>query len=576
MDNENQEKISDQSEKRTSRADNSSKKRSQYAKQRKEFNKAGNDDRAKRDSRDPRGKNGVPWKNDWRYYALSEQIAKDFGSLPYNRIPGVPARVTAAVASGDSTDPGVTGSGLSSAQSVMVLHYAPTAGTAISLLQKTSGINMAATQLYTYIRHVNSGATNYEPADVMMYVLGMADIYSTYLQCRRALGIVQSYSIENRNLPDTLLRALNVDSADLRANIAQYRGRLNVLQKKIDAFAVPKYFKAFERAAYISSLIFADSDSIRGQFYVFRKSVYYIWSTTSSEQGTELVAKDMPVYSTSAVLPTFASYLDILSEQIDAMYLDTDANTMSGDILKAFKESELYSLMPTDEAYQVFPVFDEDILAQIENSYCALNGLHKSSASLFTFSIADAFTGSSANIQQTSGVIAYKPAFARSSSAAFQDWNIKSKYFNSHKDNPDFKDNLEWSRLITTMEESITGGNIINTITGCGLELLLYYSTYYYNGQSYSISAFTNLINDANVTATVSIRIMQFDWHPILYSVAGTVAGSELSITSFEVGADLKKYTVVEDATIEAIHDAANAAAYYSSDITSATNRKYK
>lgn len=177
-------------------------------------------------------KHGVPWKNDWQYYAVTEQIAKDIGSIPYNKLPGASVKLEAIV-NGEK-------SALSyMPQSVCVLRYLTTCGRAT---ERTSGINMAAVQLYTFVRHANSGARNYEAADLMMYILAMRDIYAEYFELKRVIGLAMSYTYTNKNLPDLLIQACGVDPIDLRRNLAQYRGRLNVLAEKINSWAVPKYF----------------------------------------------------------------------------------------------------------------------------------------------------------------------------------------------------------------------------------------------------------------------------------------------------------------------------------------------
>lgn len=54
--------------------------------------------------------------------------------------------------------------------------------------------------------------------------------------------------------------------------------------------------------------------------------------------------------------------------QLGRVYLDEDINIMSGDILKAYGESGLYSLPMLGEEEQIEISHDADLLEQFKNS----------------------------------------------------------------------------------------------------------------------------------------------------------------------------------------------------------------
>ena len=493
-----------------------------------------------------KGQNNIPTKNDWHFYAASEEIAKDIASLPFNYMGGTPFAVGGSIAdvNNDPTKTKTVKSGALS--SVMRINYVNAIGVTDN---QTKGINMAATQLYTFIRHANSGARNYEAADVMMYILAMRDIYSQFFLTKKVLGYAGLFNYYNHNYPDALISSMDIDPVDLRNNLAQYRGSLNLIAKKINSFAVPKYFKIFDRAAFINSYLFGDSSSIRGQAYQFFKAGYYTWSSTTSQQGTELVYHDTEVTK-------FSDLLRILNEQLDALFLDEDALTMSGDILKAFGDSDLYQIMQTPDDYITPLTMDEDILAQIENSVSIFNGSMNNVVKEL-------------NVTQNNQIIKFVPKFSISTDNV--DGRVvptmTSLAVNSHKDNPQYNDVLEWTRLMTTFESKIdlsTGLSVV--VTSCGLEIVLNYQMYRYdaNGQlifdnlgSYAI---TGGGSDFNTDLTRMADVMQFDWHPILYLI--NVQTGELI-----VGGDLKVATVISKDTLERINDAAVYGALYGSNL---------
>lgn len=498
----------------------------------------------------------IPRRNDWRYYAATEEIAKMIASVPFNVMSGLPFRLQATwLGFGDT--PGYTANEDRSANSVCAFDYYPGIGRAT---HAADSINMAASQLYSFVRHANSGAKNYEAADIMMHVLEMKDIYSSFFECKRALGISKAYTYYNHNIPKLLLKALGIDYQDIRANMAQYTARLNILASKINAIAVPKYFKAFERAAYISSNVFSDSNSIRGQFYIFRKAGYYKWSTTTSQQGTELIWTEYnnPASNNEAPVP-FSTRLDQLEEQINSVFLDTDAQLMSGDILKAFGEEGCYQLMQTPSDYMVVPFMDEDILGQIENAL--VYGYYGASLAGMT-------------INQSQGLISFLPHWEVT--AAGQYCKPSSVLFNSHKEDPNYMDVLEWSRLMPTVE--IINGQSENDlyVTSSGLEIpgrcylwhLSYGKQQTPDGEPLAtgFKSFTPSIEAADPNDERFLSIMQYDWHPCVYRVA-TAASSVPNDTQITFGMDIKVCTQLDDITLKNINDSAMYASFFAESL---------
>lgn len=512
-----------------------------------------------RDSEKPE----APWKNDWRFYAVTEQIAKDVGSIPFNQISGVPMTLGVQV---KSTAP-ITDESQTHSLSVMALEYVNTPG--ITNLGVRSGLNMAATKLYTFTRHANSGAKVYEAADEMMYILAMAEIYGMYCECKRALGIAQLFSAENRNLPRTLLNACRIDADDLKENIAQYRGRLNLIAHAINSWKVPDYFKAFQRIAYTASNVFGDSDSIRGQYYVFVKANYRYWDTTSNPGGTQLTNKWFNFMGSPSdpATRTLGEYMDAIDECLDQLFLDTDSNTISGDIAKAFNEANMYLLFETDENYVVNPIMDEDVLSQIENSYSATANSQLGSSD----SIPDVAEGF--DITQSGQLLSFTPSFVYDGLNKSVNVNYKTRIFNSHKNDPDYRDTLEWTRLIACLNiSSYSEDGVRFDVTACGLEMLVGF--HIFSDPTTTVPQEVGQIIDkssSNLRYLNSIAIVsQFDWHPLIYVYPNYVDPTD---TTTVVNGDLKKYTVLQQDTISKIHDAANAAAFYADDLTQYANR---
>lgn len=485
--------------------------------------------------------------NDWRWYAISEQIAKDFSSFPYNVMQGLDLKlnVTTYVTDSSGSVSRLHTVARSKAMGVGIIDYFNTPGYAD---QRTSGINMAATQLYTAVRRKNSGAKNYEAADLMMYILAMREVYAEILEDRRILGLAGLYALENHYLPDLLIKSLGIKTDDLQENLAVYRGRLNLLITKANALAVPKYFTAFNRADFICSNLFADSTSIRGQFYMFKREYRYTYSATASTSGTALIAT--PTENMNSNI-TFAARLTALENMLDALFLDDDVNTMSGDIMKAFGYDALYTISEINEDYVVQPLFDENILAQIEN--CVING-------------GVGFEGGptppvAINVTQQNQLITFMPT-----SSVFTSTGeipvLDSVVFNSHKDEPSYTDNLDWSRLITAGTKQLDNYIVYDSF---GLEFVIRLTICKYLPGTDTLSSYTFsqvAVEDAQDLPYAALS--EFDWHPLVYIPEGSIS---VQNGRFVIFGDLKKYTVLDVDTVRNIHNAAVTAAFWSDEL---------
>nr|QXV86440.1 capsid protein [Rat picobirnavirus] len=422
----------------------------------------------------------------------------------------------------------------------------------------STGLVQAANQLYQFLRHKNSGAKNYEPADVITLVLAMREIYAEFGELRRPLGLARFFNLENRHLPQTLMKACGIDYEDLIANFANYRGKLNILATRINSIAVPNYFKAFERADLITNNVFMDSDSFRSQYYLYRKAGYYTWNSDGAN-GSELTftARDM------ATTSTFGDRLEILAEMVNSVTTDTDANTIAGDVLFAFANSEIYQLAQISDDYLVVPYKDENILAQVENAtfvtgYFPVN----TTANDVLSRLAD-----SMNVTQINGNLFWQPNFSATAAIARHALPTTKRLFNSHKEEPDYKDNLDWSRNIMYARITATGSSQTFFIQNCGLELCVAATIYTMNKK---IAVATGLVSGdmtlyGAYVAQLLAQIEMFDWHPAVYV--------NLAPTGIYTCADIKKYTWLALDTIGATHDAANTAAFYSVQLFQESSR---
>lgn len=296
----------------------------------------------------------IHW-NDWSWYAASEQLLKDAASFPFSRPLGIINPVSIYLKDLTSAQP----KGNISVPGIFRINYVSTIGISTS---DTSNVNVASRQIYSYIRHANSGHANYEAPDLMMYLIAMGEIYGWIATLDRAYGTCRYYSQRNRFTGRTLVKAMGFNYDSLVSELADFRQFINITKKRISALCVPKTMSYFARRYYLNSYIFKDSASDRAQLYLFRQTDLYQLSATKLSTGTSLFRYNLDDDLDLGGIKT------LTNEILEPLLSDEDFNIMSGDILKAFAKEGCWSLVDTPDDFVVVPEYNEEILDQIHNA----------------------------------------------------------------------------------------------------------------------------------------------------------------------------------------------------------------
>lgn len=466
----------------------------------------------------PHGGNAVSW------YYVTERMGKDVANVPFNIFGGVDL-------SKDVPNAAV----YNSVPAVGVIRYFAYSGTSRSA---TSALNVASRALYSWVRHQNSGRTNYEAPDLTIAVLAISEVFRMIFEAKRIYKTAMTYTFENRAIPDLLLSAMGADPADVRANLAQFRYGINLRIAKLSSLFIPDVFDLFRRQALMASLVLLDSTSKRAQYYTFKSQNYLVFNATGNPNGGGLEVRETGSdRSVELILQQIDSMLDVLLQ-------DEDTNIMCGDMLKAYGREKGLSVPELSESETIELVYDENILAQIENATFIQGNI--------TFGNDPTANPGSFAVYQENGSLYSLPQMNSNGSNLYRltDKNI----LNSHKDDPDWQDVLEWTRLMPTVDAN-------TLIIEAGTEIPMEFTTYRYLYSSTGASIITNTTQCAvfmdgsvpSAEAIVMARMSTFDWHPICY-----VYDSATDAAAFQsFYGELKNYTFLDVATINRLHDCA-------------------
>jgi len=231
--------------------------------------------------------------------------------------------------------------------------YADAASTA-------SAVNVASKNLYTFVRHANSGSANYESSDLMQYIITVMNLYMHIELAKRDIRIIHTYNASNKYIGKITLDSFRPSgwSQDLLTNVATYVGKLNVIIGKLNTFKIPKDIAILDRHLWLASNIFRDDELYKYTQYIFNSKYFahYDWANRVIEIKDRISA-----------LTTFDAYLNLINSEIDNLLDYEDIGIMLGDILKAYKVEGCRVMLPMNLGEILEPVYSTEILDQMRN-----------------------------------------------------------------------------------------------------------------------------------------------------------------------------------------------------------------
>nr|AXL64604.1 capsid protein [Chicken picobirnavirus] len=308
-------------------------------------------------------KTRVSSDNDWRWYAQNEQLLRDSASFSYNYPLGTTVTITP-----DSSDPINT----AAIPGVMAIYCSPAYG---SSLVANSPLNVAIRNIYSFVRHANSGHTNYDAPDLGIYLMAMDNLYSYISFLRRVYGVAMTFSYTNRYYPTAVMNAMGVDFEDIHQNLADFRAYINSLSVKVGSMCIPASMSVFARHMWMYEGYYVDTDQDKAQTFLYTPAGFFKYNLNTDQSGmltyVPLINPEDYVSSTDIAdtsLLKFKDLHDYGDTLIETILRSEDMNIMSGDILKAFGRENVYMIPMIPENYVVLPSFNEEVVNQVNNA----------------------------------------------------------------------------------------------------------------------------------------------------------------------------------------------------------------
>ena len=435
--------------------------------------------------------------NDPSWYNLNKQMVADAASLSYHTplttnltseliTTSTNKPRTSVVCLAVQLSPGIGGYNLSGKVSAEGLY--------------NSSIRVAAQNLYAWVRHANSGASNYESSDLMMYLLAMDAAYAMYAWGRSIYRMANSATSYNYTWLEDIAAGTAIHLTDFRSNLANMRTFLNLCATRLNALSVPNNLSYFNRHIWMFSNIFKDSNVDRCAYYVF-----YPYS-----RGVYVPKQARINFYALPNLLNYQQYVGLMNEILDVLLSDEDIGIISGDIRKAYGSNALFTIENTPVDDYVEPFYSEEVLTQINGA--TLCGALKES----TYDICQTYNGyiyqgtyvdgatSIPALNQLYPTVSHKG----SSALVHSGWVI-----DMYKNDPSPDDNMVATRLMAQVDATTIGQDTYRLVSMTGSEFVTTATVVCYTASEQSRSLIT--IQDfCEFSAWIGPVLAQLDWFP--------------------------------------------------------------
>lgn len=529
-------------------------------------------------------------RNDATWYAKNSQLLLDAGQLSFNFPTGVriPFYQTSKV-----TEPRVVSPG------ICTFYFVPTVG---QTLADNSPVNLAAKMQYANIRYANSGSAYGEPADLMMYYVACDSLYMFHQMCARAYGIMKLYTYDNRYYPQTIIEAMGLDFSDLEENLAQFRYFINKLAIQLQSFAVPNDISYFLRHSWLASGLYLDSDEGKAQTYMFMPAAYYKYvEVTSGPPKLELktpYSADTVQGSTKLKLSNLVNFSeDLIRAILNSEYF----GVTTGDIVKAFGRDNLFKISEISEDYVVLPVYNTEVLSQIENASVNCCSLQK----LTGLDVTQSTVGGSSYLISSAILSSYPVNKLETHTFLYLLTNNLEFILNMHIPSPTPADVLVATRLRTMVKNSalkIDGGAYVEQqLAEYGSEVIVGAAVAYYDQRATSnpiqhvlwsgMGSHVGLNGNGNgyggSGALFNALLQQFDWHPQLniftcdqnnttMTTQQDIWLPDNTVVNYGDTRDLDNFALVQQATFKRMNETAMLSLFDSPRVASLTRTPYR
>lgn len=335
----------------------------------------GRDDRDAKNAKEARSSNDISW------YSKYPNLLVGAGSFPYPNRPGMSMHA-GSISAPNATGLYTTAPVIYKVPGVMALDWIPSLGNSSA---STDPASVLGKEMYGRVRSVYSGSLTADAPDFVMYVMALDSVFAYIGYLKRIFRTINAYSPENYMIPDNVLRAMGLDGGtiqNLRLERIDLWNAINTLALQVRKFKCPAVMDVMNRHYWMSDNVYTDANSINSQFYLFNLYGVYkfeMLNTPQDKPAPGLSIVTLPHISATAAEATskslhVADFLNFGIGLIQALNDWDDSFDISGYLMRAFPDTPSFVVDEIDLGDVLTPVYNEEVLVQIENSHPVLGG----------------------------------------------------------------------------------------------------------------------------------------------------------------------------------------------------------
>lgn len=523
-------------------------------------------------------------KNDPEWYMTDPQILMDAASIPFSHPMGESFRLGTDLSlsyvqyeNGQASIPhsriNAVNANSGAVAGICSLVIKPSIGFTDAW---TDPANVAATTFYTHVRYATSGRKNYDPVDLMIYGLAMADIYSFIFWCKRLYSYAFMYSQTNKYLARELIRANGVNPDNLTANLANFRYWLNTYINKVSSWILPSTINLFKRKAFMYSGLYTENHegNLKDQMYQFVPAGFFQFSLDDNSAGQLKIkywndSAEGNMYIIDKHVEDIIAFGESLLANING---DEDFALMSGDILKAYDASNIIGLTAQEAEAGILPVYDPLILSQFKNAtICATadRTVNKNGPVplIFTYGETAREYGS---IWQSGGLLKSRSVVQRELGGVLS--CAMKKLLSIDSASPTPVEVMEATRLMVGIRGAATDGVVLFTGTEIVVAANISIGETSRDGLWLQKSVINNIItgSDLDLSDTTiptdiyeAMRIWMNEFHYAPIQYVSNFKDGDTAVTSVELASNVENVAIVDNEMIDRLHESALLGLFY-------------
>lgn len=252
---------------------------------------------------------------------------------------------------------------------VLKLEYAPCFG---DIDSPTHPFNVIARSLYDFINSRNSRSSQYDPSDLILYIIAVANAWSLHAWIRRIVGMYNTFSPMNRYWWDSVLATMGVAPISQTDDIDNWVSVANRIALTLNTLAVPRDIKYFDRTQMLTSAVYADSPTSKASLYYYQPAALFKYGYDEEGKGMLSLSRT-PFAENTGTSPDIDRNITpqriwtYFEDLIANLLNDTDISYMKADIRKAYDDN-VYTIPQIDNTFSLGAVFDGFINLQTRNA----------------------------------------------------------------------------------------------------------------------------------------------------------------------------------------------------------------